>query len=182
MEKLLLILDYLPHPYGQDNEVWGKIQFWYQGANTNPELLLTFQWDVSMIINWFSRNIDYIASERLEDVKEEESLSQALLRIRRTADDDDDETFDRLYMYESRHDLGFGARGARVPPIIFGINGGRGEVSLDMTNDPSKDRYGIYEGSHPEFFKDGTWKFVFDMPEFRKMIDDLAERHSNKFG
>lgn len=135
-------------------EVWGRLYISIHvedSQKTTP--LLTWEWNLLEFIMWFVQAQPYFPHNELliqgQGSRSEESLAQALNRLQDrdvfSSESEEDQWFDALHKYRMLHSLRFALRGSNVPPIIIGLNQGRGEISLD-----DKER----------------WCYHFDMKQF----------------
>lgn len=152
-----------PHPFpaapGSSAEAWGQIVLSVSGVS---EPILSWEWDLSGSAEWYLDNRTALWSSRLAEVRPGESLADALVRHQQREFSDDDmdaeeEWLDTLYQFRSRHSLRFALRGADIPEIIIGCNGGAGEISCA---DPAKWRYAFDAGRFQGSFERELTQFL----------------------
>lgn len=159
MVKLNIKFQHSDNPY-HDNEnveleAWGKIQISIISGDDKHELL-DWQWNVLTIAEWYIDNKKKLFNSTLPGVHENESLADALSRLRNVAFEDHEDNKEyawhsTLHNYWNDHSLRSAMRGANIPDIIIGMNNLKGEISL------SEDAV--------------SWAYQFDSDVFKMQIE-----------
>lgn len=178
-------LELLPHEYPEDAgapvEAWGRLGVSLATHRSRPPIrLLTWSWDLAAFAEWFANNEVPLRTEQLSVAGKGplpgESLAQALRRLQSRefpdgGDREADEWFDRLYEYRERHELRRALRGARIPAIVIGRNGGIGEISQSI--DPytwEATNYAVDPVPEDSYALPGMWSYNFSMDRFCKHL------------
>jgi hypothetical protein len=161
--KLRFFIELKPYPYLDEAYVestkWGCLKIVIL-SNESQITLLETEWEMAMLLEWFSENEQFIKSESLINKEiglytfPSESLAQALNRLQECEFTEDEESLEDLWVgtlfkFRQRHSLRFGLRGAEIPEIIIGFKDEAGEISLS-----SEKCEWIYKFDMNDFFAD----------------------------
>ncbi len=167
----------LPSPYPELEAVdyWGETRLTVE-SDEGRVLLLNWIWDLNHLGDWYTENVEALCQGELEIVGErprsDESLAEAIDRLRDRDFDEDDEDamfqYDgEIYEYRKAHGLWAAFRGTRIPDIIVGCNRGDGEISLsEISSQVAFEDYEERPLSDCADVKLGAWSFRFDMQAF----------------
>lgn len=143
MKQLKVKFEKLNNPYLSNEslelEAWGAIRFYLIDDSNEIIELLNWQWNVLCIFDWYINNKEYIFGTTLTEKKEDESIAEALQRLRDVdfGDDEEDDEFEwysNLFNFWEKHSLRSALQGADIPDIIIGRSQNFGEISLSDDN------------------------------------------------
>ncbi|MCC6975820.1 MAG: hypothetical protein IT322_17570 [Anaerolineae bacterium] len=161
---------YSPHPYTDDPnaiiELWGQFEA-VVTERDQSQVLLKLEWNLDGVIEWLLKNARSIQREQLDGLLPDENLAQALNRMRTLEFANEDEEVvwhDRLFRFYQGHSLRAAFEGSRVPHIILGMRGNRGEISLSM-NETEMRSFSV-QPITTGALSTGTWAYHFDMADF----------------
>jgi hypothetical protein len=164
--SLRFYLEPKPYPYLDKNAAstkWGRLTIVILSEESRTILLET-EWDLHLLLEWFNQNVKFLKCETLINHEldicmfQSESLAQALNRLQERDFNIEEESLEEawykaLFEFRQHHSLRFCLRGAAIPEIIIGLNGGVGEISLASES--------------------CEWSYKFDMDEF---LEDIHAR------
>lgn len=172
---------YLPHPYADDpntiTELWGQFEAVVTDEQDQSRVLLKLDWNLDSVIEWLLKNARSIQHEQLDGLLPDESLAQALKRMRTLEFANENEEVvwhDHLFRFYQGHSLRAAFEGSRVPHIILGVRGKQGEISLSM-NETEMHSFSV-QPITTGALSTGIWAYRFDMADFWRSTLELVHR------
>jgi len=137
------------HENGLIDETWGSFKLFVHGKDLcqyeRENIVMTFQWNLLYIVEWFSENLKYILSDKpfplpVEGKNSLELIDNCLL-FDSDNDDEFDAWFDKKQEWEFQHSW-FSSRGGSFLPDVF-FRRVNGNIEVAWNNESTYSSEGI---------------------------------------